>query len=123
MRVATLLSAVAIAALTMTGPALAYEPATSSPLLSQLSDGPRTASSDVETGQVRLAFAVVKKTDVAPGYLLIKNDPGAARPYPNCETSGKCENGPLEVLVNRNGTGTVVLYCDQLGGCAVVGGR
>ncbi len=123
MRVATFLSAVAIAALTTMGPALAYGPVTSSPSLSQLSDGPRAASSDVATGQVRLAFAVVKKTDVEPGYLLIKNDPGSARPFPNCETSGKCINESLDVLLSRNGTAIMELPCHQVGGCAIVGGR
>lgn len=115
MRVATFLSAVAIAALTTMGPALAYGPSASSPSPSQ--------SSDVETGQVRLAFAVVKKTAVAPGYLLIRNDGGRARPFPNCETSGKCINETIEVLLSRQGTGTMVLPCDQVGGCAIVGGR
>lgn len=123
MRVATLLSAVAIAALITMAPALAYGPSAPSPSLSQLSDGPRTASSDVETGQLQLAFALVKKTAVAPGYLLIKNDPGGARPFPNCATSGECENGTIEALLSRFGTATVVLYCDQLGGCAIVGRR
>ncbi len=123
MRVATLLSAVAIAALTTMGPALAYGPATSSPALSQLSDGPPKASSDAETGQVKLAFAVVKKTATAPGYLLVRNDPGNARPFPNCDTSGKCINEPLEVLLSRHGTATMELPCHQLGGCAIVGGR
>ncbi len=123
MRVATLLSAVAIAALTTMGPALAYGPAMSSPSLSQLSEAPRAASSDVETGRVTLAFAVLKKTAVKPGYLLIKNDPGSARPFPNCESSASCVYDTIEALMSRQGTGTVVLNCDQLGGCAIVGGR
>ncbi len=115
MRVATLLSAVAIAALITMAPALAYGPATSSPSLSQ--------SPDVGTGQVQLAFAVVKKTAVEPGYLLIKNDPGSARPFPNCEKSGKCVNETIRVRLSRGGTGTVDLPCLDLGGCAIVGGR
>ncbi len=123
MRVATLLSAVAIAALTTMGPALAYGPSASSPSLSQWSDGPRQASSDAGTGQVTLAFAVVKKTAVAPGYLLIRNDGGQARPFPNCESSGKCINETLKVLLSRQGTATMELPCHQLGGCAIVGGR
>ncbi len=123
MRVATLLPAVAIAALITMGPALAYGPATPSPSLSQLSDGPGQASSDAETGQVMLAFAVVKKTAVTPGYLLIRNDPGNARPFPNCESSGSCVNETIEVLLSRHGTATMELPCDQVGGCAIVGGR
>lgn len=123
MRVATLLSVVAIATLTTMGPALAYGPSASSPSLSQTSEGPKAAPSAVETGRVQLAFALVKKTAVAPGFLLVKNDPGAARPFPNCAASEKCENGTIEALLSRNGTGTVVLYCDQIGGCAIVGGR
>ncbi len=126
MRFATVLSAAAIATVTIAGPAagpaLAYGPATSSPSLSLLSDGPPKASSDVETGQLRLAFAVVKKTADPPGFLLIKNDPGSARPFPNCEASGKCVNEPLEVLLSRNGTAIVELPCQALGGCAIVGG-
>ena len=123
MRVATLLSAAAVAALITMGPALAYGPATTSPSLSQLSDGPRQAPSDIETGQVKLAFAVVKKTAVEPSYLLIKNDPGNARPFPNCETSGKCINEPLDVLLSRHGTAIMELPCHQVGGCAIIGGR
>ncbi len=123
MRVATLLSAVAIAALTTMGPALAYGPSASSPSLSQLSDGPGTASSVVETGQVQLAFAVVKKTAVAPYYLLIKNDSGRAQPYPNCDAAANCLNETIEVLLSRGGTGTLNLPCRQVGGCAVVGKR
>ncbi len=123
MRVATLLSVVAIATLTTMGPALAYGPSASSPSLSQLSEGPKAAPSAVETGRVQLAFALVKEIAIAPGYLLIRNDSGRAQPYPNCEASESCETGALTVLVNRNGTGTMVLNCDQLGGCAIVGGR
>ena len=85
-------------------------------------EAPR-ASSDVETGRVTLAFAVVKMTAVKPGYLLIKNDPGSARPFPNCESSANCVYDTIEALMSRQGTGTVVLNCDQLGGCAIVGGR
>ena len=123
MRVATVLSAAAISALITMGPALAYGPAASSPALSQLSDGPGKASSDVETGQVQLAFALVKKIATAPNYLLIRNDSGRAQPYPNCETSGKCVNETIEVLLSKNGTGTMVLPCRDVGGCAIVGGR
>jgi hypothetical protein len=88
-----------------------------------LSDGLGKASSDVEMGRVQLAFAVVKKTAVAPGYLLIRNDSGRAQPYPNCESSGKCINETIEVLLSRSGTGTLELPCHQVGGCAIVGGR
>ncbi len=123
MRVATLLSAVAIVALTTMSTALAYGPSASSPSLSQSSGEPKTVSSDVGTGQVRLAFAVVKKIATTPGYLLIKNDPGSARPYPNCEASGKCETGTLEMLLSRHGSATVEFNCRDVGGCAIVGGR
>ncbi len=130
MRFATVLSAAAIAAVTIlgpgagpgAGPALAYGPATSGPSLLPLYDGPPKASPDVETGRLQLAFAVVKKTAGWPGYLLIKNDPGSARPYPNCATSGKCTNESLEVLLSRSGTAIVELPCQALGGCAIVGG-
>ncbi len=77
----------------------------------------------VETGQVKLAFAVVKRMAAAPGYLLIKSDPGSARPFPNCESSGKCVNETIKVLLSRSGTGSMELNCQQVGGCAILGGR
>jgi hypothetical protein len=72
---------------------------------------------------MKLAFAVVKKTAGAPWYLLIKSDPGSARPFPNCESSGKCVNETIKVLLSRSGTGTMESNCQQVGGCAIVGGR
>ena len=68
-------------------------------------------------------FAKIKKTATAPGYMLVKNDGGRANPFPNCENSPTCITGMVKVLIGRNGTATVDLYCDQLGGCKVVGPR
>jgi hypothetical protein len=66
-------------------------------------------------------FAKVKRTPTAPGYMLVKNDSGRAQPFPNCKASASCINEMITVLISRNGTSTVDLYCDQLGGCKVVG--
>jgi hypothetical protein len=68
-------------------------------------------------------FAKVKKTPTAPGFMLVKNDSGRAQPFPNCENSPTCIIEKITVLISRNGTTTVDLSCDQLGGCKVVGPR
>ncbi len=68
-----------------------------------------------------LGFAKVKIIPTAPGYMLVKNDGGRAQPFPNCEQSPSCVTEMITVLISRNGTSTVDLYCDQLGGCKVVG--
>ena len=83
MRVATFLTAAAIAALTTVGPALAYGPATSSPSLSYLSGGSETASSVVAKKQTMVAFAIVKETGI--GYVMVKSDNGRAQQYKNCD--------------------------------------
>ncbi len=121
MRVATLLSVVVIATLTAMGPALAYGPSASSPSLSQTSEGPRTAPSAVETGQVQLAFAVIKEID--GGYLLVRSDSGRQQQYRNCESLAYCIYGPIDVFLYRNNATTMSFDCRDVGGCVIVGKR
>lgn len=91
MRVATLLSAAAIAVLATTGPAF--------------------------------AFAKIKKAPVEPGYMLVQNDSGQARPFPNCDASATCITETITVLISRSGTATLELPCAAVGGCKIVGPR
>ncbi len=121
MRVAKFLSAAAIAVLATAGPALAYGPAADALTISSSSRVSVQASAEAEMAPVRLAFAKIKKTAVEPGYMLVKNDSGRAQPFPNCAKSLSCITDPVTVLIGRNGTATLVLNCDQLGGCKVVG--
>ncbi len=121
MRVVTLLSAAAIAVLATVGPALAYGLAADAPTISNSSRVSVQTSAEAEKAPVQLAFAKIKKTATAPGYVLVKNDGGRANPFPNCEAFSSCITENITVLISRNGTSTVDLYCDQLGGCKVVG--
>ncbi len=123
MRITTLLSAAAIAALTTINPVLAYGPSTEDPSFSYLSSIPKAAMSGPERGKLEVAFAVVKETDIEPGYVLIRNDNGNARPFPNCEASENCSTDYMWVLLNRSGTVTMKLDCGANGGCRIVGGR
>ncbi len=122
MRITTLLSAAAIAALTTINPVLAYGPSTEDPSFSNSASIPNKAMSDPERGEMKVAFAIVKETDIEPGYVLIKTDNGRATPFPNCDTSENCTTDYMWVLLNRNGTVTTKLDCDALGGCVIVGG-
>ena len=121
MRVVTLLYAAAIAVLATVGPALAYGPAADAPTISNSSRVSVQTSAEAEKAPVQLAFAKIKKIGTAPGYMLVKNDAGRANPFPNCEAFSSCITEMITVLISRNGTSTVDLYCDQLGGCKVVG--
>ena len=123
MRITTLLSAAVIAALTTINPVLAYGPSTEDPSIANLTSIPKTAMSDPERGDMKVAFAVVKETDIEPGYVLIRNDNGNARPFPNCEASENCSTDYMWVLINRRGTVTMKLDCGALGGCHIVGGH
>ncbi len=89
MRVATFLSAAAIAVLATAGPAF--------------------------------AFAVVKTTATPPYLMLVKNDSGSVRQFPNCEAARNCTNDTIEVLMGRQGNSTLTINCNQVGGCAIVG--
>ena len=60
MRVATFLSAAAIAAAASIGPALAYGPAASGPSLSYLTGGPEAASTEAADQRTQVAFAIIK---------------------------------------------------------------
>ncbi len=123
MRVAKFLSAAAIAVLATAGPALAYGPAADALTISSSSRVSVQVSAEAEMAPVRLAFAKIKKTATAPGYMLVKNDSGRAQPFPNCENSATCITETVTVLIGRNGTATLDLPCHQLGGCKVVGPR
>ena len=118
MRITTLLSAAAIAALTTINPVLAYGPSTEDPSFSYLSSIPKEAMSDPERGQMEVAFAVVKET--AAGYVLVRNDGGRATPFPNCGASEKCTTDNIWVLLNSRGSAEVELNCGALGGCVMV---
>ena len=121
MRITTLLSAAAIAALTTINPVLAYGPSTEDPSFSYLSSIPKEPMSDPERGDMKVAFAIVQETDTDPGYVLIRN--GNTKPFPNCEDSEKCTTDYMWVLINRHGTVTTGLDCEAQGGCVVVGGK
>ncbi len=123
MRVATFLSAAAIAVLATAGPALAYGPAADALTISKSSRVSAPASAEAEMAPMRLAFTKIKKTATAPGYMLVKNDSGGAQPLPKCENSPSCITETITVRISRNGTATLDLNCDQLGGCKVVGPR
>jgi hypothetical protein len=75
----------------------------------------------IATSGPALAFAKIKKIAVAPGYMLVKNDSGNARPFPNCSSSPTCITETVKVLLGRNGTAILDLPCHQLGGCKIVG--
>ena len=120
MRVATFLTAAAIAALTTVGPALAYGPATSSPSLSYLSGGSETASSVVAKKQTMVAFAIVKETGI--GYVMVKSDNGRAQQYNNCETRENCISGEIQVFSSNNPDASSTYFnCRAVGGCVKVG--
>lgn len=120
MRITTLLSAAAIAAFATITPALAYGPSPEDASFSYLSSIPKEAMSDPERGDMKVAFAIVKETDIDPGYVLIRS--GNTKPFPNCEEP-KCTTDYMWVLINRHGTVTTGLDCEAQGGCVVVGGK
>lgn len=123
MRVATILSTVAIAVLTTAGPALAYGPAADALTISNASRVSALASAEVAKAPLRLAFAKIKRTGAPPGFVLVKNDGGRANPFPNCENTPSCITESVTVLIGRSGTATIDLPCHQLGGCKIVGPR
>ena len=77
----------------------------------------------IATSGPAFAFAKIKKTVTAPGYMLVKNDSGNAQPFPNCEKSSTCITQTVTVLIGRSGTATLLLPCLDLGGCKIVGKR
>ena len=122
MRITTLLSAAAIAALTTINPVLAYGPSTEDPSFSYLSSIPTEAMSDPERGKMEVAFAVLKETSIGPGYVLIRNDGGGAKRFRNCGTSEKCTTETIDVLIHDNvNSPTLTIYCGDVGGCLIVG--
>jgi hypothetical protein len=112
MRVATFLSAAAIAAAVSIGPALAYGPAASGPSLSYLTSGPEAASPKATNQQTQVAFAIIKWG--ISGYVLVKGDNG--KEYPNCEERANCTT---EITTGDfEGVG---VDCETAKGCLVIG--
>jgi len=119
MRVATFLTAAAIAALTTVGPALAYGPAASNLSLSNSSGGPETVSSAVAKEQIKVAFAIVKKR-ARGGYLYVRGDNGQR--YPNCGAKANCTLDSIDVFEsNHPESGTITIDCSGARGCVKVG--
>ncbi len=82
MRVATLLSAAAIAAAASIGPVLAYGPAASGPSHSYLTSGPEAASPKAANQRTQVAYAVIRKKKNGK-YVIIKYDNGLD--FSNCD--------------------------------------
>ncbi len=119
MRVATFLSAVAIAALTTVGPALAYGPAASNLSLSNPFGGPETASSAVAKEGTQVAFAIIKKR-ASGGYMYVRGDNG--QQYPNCKTRANCTYEYIEAFQsNHPEAAPIGIDCLKAGGCVKVG--
>ncbi len=114
MRVATLLSAAAIALLATAGPALAYQPATSSPSLSYLTGEAEIPSSDVAKEGTQVAFAIIKNG--TSGYVLVKGDNG--KKFANCEERANCSN-----TIKPKHFDGVGVDCKSAQGCVIVGKR
>ena len=112
MRVATFLSAAAIAAAASIGPALAYGPAASGPSLSYLTSGPEAASPKATNQQTQVAFAIIKWGTY--GYVLVKGDNG--KEYPNCEKRAKCSYEITVLDFERVG-----VDCETAKGCLIIG--
>ena len=112
MRVATFLSAAAIAAAASIGPALAYGPAASGPALSYLTSGPEAASPKVANQQTQVAFAIIKWGTY--GYVLVKGDNG--KEFPNCQKRANCS---MKIIANEfEGYG---VDCVTAKGCLITG--
>lgn len=122
MRITSLLSAAAIVALTTINPVLAYGPSTEGPSFSNSSSIPQKAMSGPQQGEMTVAFAVVKRTGIGPGYVLVRNDGGGAKQFRDCEGSDKCITATIEVLLRDNvNSPTLTIPCRDVGGCVVVG--
>ncbi len=125
MRVATFLSAAAIAVLATAGPALAYGPASDAPAISNSSPVSAPASAEAEKAPVRLAFAIIKKSTVGEyPYVMVRTDNGREQPIRNCDTSANCINEPTWMMTTDNVGAAPMFYpCDAVGGCRVIGKR
>ncbi len=125
MRVATFLSAAAMAVLATAGPALAYGPSATSPALSNPSDVPARVSAEAEKGQVQLAFAIIKKSTVGEHpYVIVRTDNGREQPIRDCDTSANCINEPIWMMTTDNVGASPMYYpCDKVGGCRIIGKR
>ena len=125
MRVATFLSAAAIAVLATAGPALAYAPSATSPALSNPTDVPARVSAEAEKGQVQLAFAIIKESTVGEHpYVIVRTDNGREQPIRDCDASPNCINVPTWILTTDNVGASPMYYPgDAVGGCRVIGKR
>ncbi len=125
MRVATLLSAAAIAVLATAGPALAYAPSAASLSLSNPSDVPARVSAEAKKGQVQLAFAIIKRSTVGEHpYVIVRTDNGRQQPIRNCDTSANCINEPTWMMTTDNVGASPMYYpCKTVGGCRIIGKR
>jgi hypothetical protein len=113
MRVATFLSAAAIAVLATAGPAFAYQPATSNPSLSYLTGEAEIPSSDVVKEGTQVAFAIIKKGPNGK-YILVKGDNG--KKFANCEERANCSYTLIPADFDSFG-----VYCESAKGCLIVG--
>lgn len=114
MRVATFLSAAVIAVLATAGPALAYQPATSSPSLSYLTGEAEIPSSDVAKEGTQVAFAIIKTGN--NGYVLVKGDNG--KKFANCEARSNCS-----LTIEPERFDSIIVDCKSAQGCVIVGKR
>jgi hypothetical protein len=113
MRVATFLSAAAIAAAASIGPALAYGPAASGPSHSYLTSGPEAASPKAANQRTQVAYAVIRKKNNGK-YVIIKNDNGMA--FSNCNKR-KCNN----TAKREDFEGSISIDCSSDVVCVEVG--
>ncbi len=116
MRVATFLSAAAIAAAASIGPALAYGPAVPGPSLSYLTSGPEAASPKAANQRTQVAFAIIKK-QANGNYVFVKGDNG--KEYPNCEARANCTYGD-DVFKKLIFEGLISVEC-MPNGCLIIG--
>ena len=112
MRVATFLSAAAIAVLATAGPAFAYQPATSNPSLSNLTGEAEIPSSDVVKEGTQVAFAIIRRGP--NGYVLVRGDNG--KKIANCEERANCSYTISPEEFDRFG-----IDCESAQGCLIVG--
>ena len=113
MRVATLLSAAAIAAAASIGPVLAYGPAASGPSLSNLTSGTEAASPKAANQRTQVAYAVIRKKKNYK-YVIIKFDNGLD--FSNCDKR-KCNDTAIPV----NFEGPIGIDCTSKVVCVEVG--
>lgn len=114
MRVATFLSAAAIAAAASIGPALAYGPAASGPSLSNLTGGPEAASLEAANQQTQVAYIRIRmKTNGY--YVMVQGD--NMKNFPGCEKNSNC-------VTTNDGLVFEDIEPDcasAIGGCVIVG--